>query len=215
MIGFKRKKYLINKKLQLKLILTNIFLMIFIALILGGGIYMSIWKSVTEEFSEMSLTSDLQTITRMREYESVRQQKMIELLPAIREEAKMLSDQQKSVLNRIIIRSNINLIPVLVVICIIIYVIGLIYTNRLAGPIYRMNMNLNAVQKGKLSQNFILRQKDDLKELALSMETIVKMFSDTVKSSKESLEMIKNAATDDQRQQLISQMQQLYSKFEI
>lgn len=214
MPGKKRKKYLINKSLQLKLIFANIAIMVCVSFLLGAGIYLSIWKSVTEEFSEIKLKNDFEMITRIREYDSVRQRKIIELLPAIREEAKMLSEKQKELLNMIIMKSNRNLIPLIICVIILIFISGLIYTNRLAGPIYRIVANLKEVENGKLSQSFKLRHKDELKELASAVENIVYMFSNSIKIIKGNIEKLKSEKDEEERKKIIHQLEEIINQYD-
>ena len=124
---FKRKKILIDKNLQVKYAVINISLMLLFTFIIGGVIYFSIWRAVVNQFSTVKLSQDFETITRMREYAGARQGINVEQRPVLREEAKMLSEHQRVILNKILVRSNLTIIPLAIPIVILIFAVGIIY----------------------------------------------------------------------------------------
>lgn len=212
--NYHRSKILINKKLQFKYVLINTLFLLLFALIISFGVYITTWHSVVKEFSSVHLAEDLETITRLREYEGVRQRHMVEIIPMLKEEAKMLSEQQKKVLSNIILNSNIRLMHFFIVALIFIFVISLIYSHRIAGPLHRLIHNLNEIRNGNLIQNFKLRQKDELKDVANVIDNLSKDFYTTVNNTKELIENLKNSKTEEERKEIISKLEKIYSVYE-
>jgi len=59
------------------------------------------------------------------------------------------------------------------IIIVIIAVIGLFYSHRIAGPIYRIRMDIEKVLAGEKDIRIVLRKKDSLKEIADSINQLI------------------------------------------
>jgi len=81
---------------------------------------------------------------------------------------------QLSTLNKVIITSSSFGF-------IIIYIVSLVFSHLIAGPIYRLESVLKEVAKGHLSQHIKLRRFDEFKEVA-------EVFNDAMKNLRSSLE---------------------------
>ena len=63
----------------------------------------------------------------------------------------------------------ITVIAVSVVFSAVLFVMALIATHRIAGPLYRLRKEIDSFSGGDLTSAFIIRDKDQLKELAKSL----------------------------------------------
>lgn len=70
---------------------------------------------------------------------------------------------------------GVNFVLVLRLICLIpvVVLIGLVLSNRIAGPIYRINRFLRKISTGNYASSLELRQGDELKDLASSVNHLV------------------------------------------
>ncbi|GAH88998.1 unnamed protein product, partial [marine sediment metagenome] len=59
------------------------------------------------------------------------------------------------------------------VIMVLIAVIGIFYSHRIAGPAYRIGQEIQRVLNGETGVNIRLRKKDKLKELAASVNALI------------------------------------------
>ncbi|HBU70450.1 MAG TPA: hypothetical protein DEE98_08750 [Elusimicrobia bacterium] len=212
---YKRSRIWIEPAIQVKYVFFNVVFLLVFALIIGAGVYVGIWRSVTREFSEVRLNEDLQTVTRMREYEAARTRQAIEVVPFMKQEAKMLSQHQRNVLNKILVRTNKNLIPLLSALFIFIIISSLVLSHRFAGPIYRLKKNLGAVASGDLTGNYSLRSKDELKDLAAEIKALVTLFSDFVTLTRDAAKALRVSGSDDERNSILSEIELAASKYKI
>jgi len=151
----KRKKYLIDKKFQVKYIFYSVVILAIATITISAIVYLTTWLSVIKEFSDVKLHQDLTTIVRMREYEGVRTRTIVETIPILKEEAKMLSKHQLEIINRILIKTNARVFVIMVFLVLFIVVLGVFITHRIAGPLFRINRELDKLIEGDVDVNFI------------------------------------------------------------
>jgi len=60
---------------------------------------------------------------------------------------------------------------------------GLIYSHRIAGPIYRMKNMIDEVLQGKPPGIIVLRRHDELKDLAASLNRLFQHFQQTPRNN--------------------------------
>ncbi|OGS17994.1 MAG: hypothetical protein A2219_04870 [Elusimicrobia bacterium RIFOXYA2_FULL_50_26] len=210
---YKRYRLWIDPALQFKYIGINVIILLCFAVVIGGGIYLGIWRSVTREFSEVRLQEDLNTVTRIRQYEAARTRQPIDAIPFLKEDAKLLSSHQRELLNSIIVRTNRNLLPLIAGMILLVIAASLVLSHRFAGPLYRIKRNLDAVTHGDLTTGFSLRRKDELKDLASEIEHSISGFSATVAKIKKIMPLLKDSASTDERNRYIAEIEQIIAYY--
>lgn len=60
---------------------------------------------------------------------------------------------------------------------------GLIYSHRIAGPVYRFKSTIDAAIAGKPTGTIVLRRHDELKDLADSLNKLLEHFQKATKSN--------------------------------
>lgn len=78
-----------------------------------------------------------------------------------------------------------------IVFVIIIVVLGIFTTHRIAGPLYVFNKMFNLIAEGDLTIHLRLRKSDELQNLALSFQNMVDKLNFFIKTDKEKIENIK------------------------
>lgn len=73
-----------------------------------------------------------------------------------------------------------------------IVVISLLYSHRIAGPLYRLGMFACRIKDGDLSENVRLRQRDVLHPLAEDLNSIISTYGKTITEVEIKLREIKN-----------------------
>ncbi len=93
---------------------------------------------------------------------------------------------------------QIVLVPILVanllVLCIIIPY-SLIYSHKIAGPIYRLEQSLDFLLKGEMDFIIVLRRKDEFKYLANKMNALIDYMRRNIGEVRLSYRMIQERAT--------------------
>lgn len=212
---FKRRVFWIEPRLQMKYIVFNVAYLMFFALIIGGGIYLGIWRSVTREFSEAKVGMNLQEMKRIQEYQLARTNQEADSIPIISGWSKMLSDHDKQTFNSILMRANRTLVPFAAVMAFVIVLLTILLSHRIAGPVYRLKRGLKAVIEGDLTVRFSLREKDELKELAAGIDTAVHGFAEGIDKVKHCLENYGNSQSEQDKRKYISEAEAILSKFTV
>ncbi len=84
----------------------------------------------------------------------------------------------------IVNKVNMVLLSRLLLISPIVVLIGLVLSNRIAGPIHRIKKYLNDIARGNYDKRLNLRKKDELKDLAMELnKLVVKLKQDKDKRS--------------------------------
>lgn len=212
---YKRRRILINPAMQLKYIGFSAAFLFAFAIIIGGSIYLGIWRSVTHEFSDVRLNEELNTVMRLRQYEAARTRKMIDVIPFVKEDAKILSKHQRDVLNNIVIRTNTNLLPLIAAMMIFVIMASLMLSHRLAGPVYRIKKNLGEIMRGNLTSKFTLREKDGLKDLATEIELSISSFAQNIQKIKDILARSKASPGEETCQKCVKEIEQIISEYKL
>lgn len=70
----------------------------------------------------------------------------------------------------------------------LVFILGILASHKIAGPIYRIEKFLNAMASGELLEKLTLRRKDELVSLANGINVVSDAMKSTVRQEKEHLE---------------------------
>lgn len=82
------------------------------------------------------------------------------------------------------------------------FLFGLILSHRLAGPVYRMRLELASIKKGNLGIPFKLREKDAFHHLAADINDLREHWRESIGELQEIYEKLDSGSTDEQSQSL-------------
>lgn len=139
----RRKRYLINKHIQLSFLCIFMAIILPISLVLGFMLY-SVHTDLNNTLFLITKTST----------DSANKEAALSL---------------KTLQEQIVRDRHTSLFTLLVLIllyCLVIFVWGVYLTHRIAGPVYRITQGLRQAAEGNLKQRLILRKHDWLKETA-------------------------------------------------
>jgi methyl-accepting chemotaxis protein len=80
--------------------------------------------------------------------------------------------------------TNLALIRNLLFISPLIFILGLLFSHKIAGPVYRIEKTLVDISKGNLGLKIRLRDGDELVDLAYTINNLVENFHKTIISDK-------------------------------
>ena len=155
----KRKTYVIDKQFQFKFIATFILFVIIAAIIYSGGVllfYVLRYTAGDNIFDEF--------ITVHQRVEKVDENGN-----------KYSTSVSKPPINRIQLLFSPILINLLIL-TIIISILGIFYSHRIAGPVYRIDSDISRVLKGEKGIQVRLRKKDKLHNLAEKINKLIKAY---------------------------------------
>ncbi|MHB9155895.1 MAG: hypothetical protein ACYC5N_09455 [Endomicrobiales bacterium] len=205
----RRRIILIDRRFQGIFLLRNTLFFVLFALIIGGGIYLSMWYSITKEFSSVRISQDLKTIGQMGPSRDT-----IEMIPLLKEQAKFLSTRQREVLGAIMSRTNRKLLPVLGLLTVFVLFASLIISHRIAGPVYRFKRLFNAITKeGDLTLDYSLRDKDELKDLAGEIGAAIQRLSTTLKEIGHQVRSMKGAVSGEEIDRQLQKVESMLAEF--
>ena len=81
--------------------------------------------------------------------------------------------------------TNLALIRNLLLISPLIFILGLLFSHKIAGPVYRIEKTLGDISKGNLGLKIRLRDGDELVDLAHTINNLVENFNKTIISDKD------------------------------
>ncbi len=76
--------------------------------------------------------------------------------------------------------TNLALVRNLLLISPLIFVLGLLFSHRIAGPVYRIGKTLRDISKGNLGLRIRLREGDELVDLADTINNLTENFNKTI-----------------------------------
>lgn len=169
MMGFKRKKYLIDKGFQLKMSLKAVLFSLLTIFVLG--LILLFFANKSSKYTQSIVKN---------------QEQMIEMFlttPALQNAEnpviKLGEDTFKNNISMLVeIKENSELVLYLIVGMIfiqslIIFTIFIMQTHRISGPVFVMMRYLKEIQNGNFPKTRPLRKKDELKELYTEMQKAV------------------------------------------
>jgi len=189
----RRTHYLIDRNFQLKYTAAIAVTMLAVMLVIGAGIYVGMWSSIIENFSQFKVSEDLETAKRIAGYEEVRYGKGDFRLEAIFREAELLSAQERETLHGALNSVNRALLPKMIILVVAVFIGGIFVSHRIAGPMHHFEKSARAIRDGNLSVNFNTRKTDEMKGAAFSLEEMVESLRKDIKSVKALAESGKTA----------------------
>ncbi|MFP4363027.1 MAG: hypothetical protein ACLFR1_04090 [Spirochaetia bacterium] len=155
-VYIKRKNYVIDKSFQYRLIATFLISVIIALALFTAGVFGYYWYS---SMVGDNLFSEFITI-----HKQVTQEQEVEV-----DGETVVEEYYNTVDIPGVKRWELVLPPIIVnnvVIMVIITIMGLFYSHRIAGPAYRMSQDIQRVLNGEQGVRIKLRKHDKLKELA-------------------------------------------------
>lgn len=185
-----RRCYLIKKGFQFRVAIFITLLLVLVSASVALFIYFGIVGLIIPEFSDESMVAKIKTARRVKDYEIVRyglpQSEAIDIF----KEAQLLSMHEKEVVSRILSRVNLHLLPRLFIFLILIGLLSLVISHRVAGPIYRFQNILREAEKGNFSPAVHLRKTDEFKELSGNFNLFFRSLSSQLNKIKASVNAI-------------------------
>ena len=83
--------------------------------------------------------------------------------------------------------TNLALIRNLLLISPLVFILALLFSHRIAGPVYRIGKTLEEISKGNLSLRIRLREGDELVDLADMINNLTENLNKTIVSDKDML----------------------------
>ena len=180
----KRTHYLINRGFQLKYTLAIVVTILAVMLVSGVGLYVGMWSSIIENFSQFKVSEDLENAKRIAGYEEARYKKGDLRLEKIFREAELLSAREKETLHKALKSVNRSLFPKVIILVVVIFIGGILISHRIAGPMYRFAKSAEAISKGDLSVNFFVRKSDEMQDTAMTLGEMVESLRKDIKEVK-------------------------------
>ena len=154
---FKRKNYLVDKGFQFRFIASFLLLIAISFLVLTSGFVVYYWVRYVAGENVFSEFIFIQRQIRVTGESGESTQTKSEMLPPIN-------------------RLELILPPVLInnlIIMFIISVVGIFYSHRIAGPVYRMEQDLARVLSGEKGVKIRLRKRDKMQSLAQKINQLI------------------------------------------
>lgn len=183
------RNYLLDSRFQLKYAGFLVLVAIAISAVMGVVLYETTGAVVTESSALVDESRKVSEVSRMNVKDFAPDSP--ELLAEFNREAdahdKLISEQQASLIRRQqrMIQSLVGGLALMVV---LIGLLGILFTHKVAGPVYKMSRLLKLVGEGQLQVAASLRRGDELREFFDTFTTMVSRLRDREKNKLEQVE---------------------------
>ncbi len=175
----RRKHFLINKPLQLRYMAYITFTLLTISVIAIASLYIGIWGSVLDSFSDEKVRNDFLVASRLTQYEQARlpsaQAEPLSPLSLFKQSEK-LSQRQREIFRDILNETNRKLLTKLLLLLIFIAWGSVYLSHKIAGPLYRFYATLEEMEKGNMTTRIHLRKYDEAQFLAIRFNQTLQHF---------------------------------------
>ena len=133
------------------------------------GLYIGIWASMLDAFSNDRIRNDLLTASRLTEYESARVPIESGDTSSLRffKQAERLSLRQREVFKEILDNTNKKIIPKFGLILVFMAWGTVFVSHKIAGPFFRFSSTLSDIRQGNMRVRIHLRKKDEGRTIAI------------------------------------------------
>ena len=164
----RRRHFLVNKPLQFRYMAFITVTLLSISVISLVSLYIGIWASVLDSFSNEQIRNDLLIASRLTQYEEARQITRSSGFSTLSffKQSEKLSQRQREVFKRILDTTNRELFFKLLLLFILIAWGSIYLSHRIAGPLYRFQITLEEIAGGNMTTRIHLRTTDEAQFLA-------------------------------------------------
>ncbi len=201
----RRKRFFINKSLQLRFMLAVIIPILLINFVAIIGIYFGIWSKVLESFSDDKTLNDLMIASRMVEYEQARhpnEAKTDSLSPlSFIKSKEKLGVRQREIFKEILNETNRELAWKFLLLLLFVAWGTIFISHKIAGPLYRLSRAFSELEKGDFRTRVFLRKADEAKPLALE-------FNEAIEKNDKLLQEIKTLSKNENASEALSSIRE-------
>lgn len=196
---YKRKKFFINKRLQIRYMITLLIPMLILIIFIGLVMYYSQYKFLHAATKEMS--KDIKnTIITNQIYVEEKCERNSKIVQEIKQKLDEYYTGEKGFSSSLLKIAYKILFLGLCVVIIEIAFLTIFISHKVAGPIYRLEKYSEDLRNGNFTSRIFLRKGDELTDTAdhfnKTGETIKKRFEDLFDLNQKLIEEAKNGNTD-------------------
>lgn len=132
------------------------------------SLYIGIWGSILDAFSDARFREDLVTAARISQYEEARYPSASEPLTALSffKQTQKLSERQREIFKEILDQTNRKIASKLFLLFMFIAWGSIFLSHKIAGPLYRFHATLKEIREGNLRIRIKLRKFDEAQNLS-------------------------------------------------
>jgi len=205
---------IVDWEFQSRYILNHIFLLLMFGAAITFFIYIGTWNGIVDAFSKMPPQNSMVLSAEPAEKTSSVDTPLIAKLPFTRNKFQELTPAQKLFFNKIIHRVNSMMIPLVIGLFAYIVMLSLIFSHRIAGPVFKMKRSATLISHGDLTVNFALRRHDELIALSHELENAIITLRASITSIQQNVCEYKAAASEEVKIKCLEIIDTTVSKYE-
>lgn len=159
----RRRHFLINRPLQFRYMAYITLTLVTICSLTLITLYIGIWSSVLDFFSDTKFREDLLTAARMSQYEEARYPTGTKPFSSLAffKQTEKLSVRQREIFKQVLDESNRKLASKLLILFLLIAWGSIYLSHKIAGPLYRFQATFKDLQNGDFTKRVYLRKFDE------------------------------------------------------
>jgi methyl-accepting chemotaxis protein len=175
-------------------------------------IYIGTWNGIVDAFSKMPQNSAVLLNESAEKQDNIKTPLVVKI-PFTRHKFQELTQGQKLLLNNIILRVNSMMIPLVIGLLAYIAMVSLIFSHRIAGPVFKMKRSATLISQGDLTVNFSLRRHDELIALSHELENAIAALRASITSIQQNVSEYKAASTEQEKNRCLENIGNTASRY--
>ncbi len=102
-----------------------------------------------------------------------------------------------------------------VVVGIVVMMVTLFSSHKIAGPLYRFRKGLNRIESGDLTENFHIRKEDRLQDIASSMNRMTQKLREAMTEVKKQCQMLEESDHNSQIEKSVEEIKKSLDHFKV
>jgi methyl-accepting chemotaxis protein len=204
---------IVDWEFQSRYILNHIFLLLMFGAAITIFIYIGTWNGIVDAFSTMSSQNNVVLLNSAVEKVDSIDTPLIVKFPFMRHRFQALTPAQKLLLNKILLRVNALMIPLVIGLLAYIVMVSLIFSHRIAGPVFKMKRSATLISQGDLTVNFSLRKHDELIALGHELENALVMLRGSITNIQQNVGEYKAATSEEAKSKCIENIDRTASSY--
>lgn len=204
---------IVDWKFQARYIFNNILLLLIFAAAITVFIYLGTWNGIVDAFSKVSLQNNTVSLSGTPAREGSIGTPLIAKFTFTKNKYEQLNQPEKLLLNQIILQVNSWMWPLIAGLIVYIVLISLIFSHRIAGPVFKMKRSARLVAGGDLTANFTIRKYDELTTLSNELENTVTALRGSMANIQKNVSELKKAASEEERKKCLEGLEEIVARY--
>ena len=189
----RRKKYLIDKRLQIRYLLMIASSFLLLGVIIFTGIYFGVLRMMKQEFTAEQIAQNLEISRRIYEYHQARKIYPDKYSERRLDQADLFARYESEQISRMLASVQKRIVAISIAFLIFICLASMFLSHKIAGPIYHLKNDIRRVLEGDFTTRTYFRKSDELQDIATDFNNLIESIETLIVKNKAVLNTLMGA----------------------